>query len=512
MQKIRERIQSIKIFDYLWWGILLFGIFLRIYLYFRNRSLWQDEASLAMNLVHRSFGELTQALDYYQAAPIGFLFTEKFFISIFGPYDYVMRFFPLLSGILAIYFIYRFAQAHIGSAGLFALAITSVSWSLVYYASELKQYSSDVMVTSLLLFLAGNSFKRKTEAKDFFLLGFVGSLIIWISHPSVFILGGIGLALFFEKLTRKEYAPWGWILGIGASWLLSFGIEYFVSLRHIVADGYMIEYWRKAYVPSPPWTNKAWYIKTYFYFLDFAFHNASPMMAWFVIGLSSLGVLSVSIRNRKVALILASPFVIVFFASMLERYPIKNRFILFLVPLVFLLMAEGFYGVYWLFSKLDRKFSVILTTSLAFFLVWTIFSPTYVKVFFEKPVDIRPVLKHVAENRKLDDIVYVFHRTRTVFEYYAPFYGLDMGNVVIGVSGEFKEHSLERYIDDVKGFVGEEGVWYIFTEVVTGCPNCEAEDTQAFYLDYVNEYGELLETFNLLGVHGASAYLYDMMP
>ncbi len=512
MQKIWERIRFSKRSNYLWWGILLFGIFLRVYLYLLNRSLWQDEASLAMNLVHRSFGELTQLLDYYQAAPIGFLLIEKTFVSIFGPYDYIMRIFPLISGIFAVYFIYRFAQTHIGSAGLFALALASVAWSLVYYASELKQYSSDAMVASLLLFLAGNSFKEKTEAKDFFLLGIIGSLVIWISHPSVFVLAGIGLALVFEKFTRKEYASWGWILGVGASWLLSFSIEYFVSLRHIVADGYMIEYWKKAYVPSPPWTNKAWYIKTFLFFLDFSFHNASPMMAWFVIGLSSLGVLSVSIRNRKIALILVSPFIIVFVASMLERYPLKNRFILFLVPLVFLLMAEGFYGIYWLFSKLNRKFSLALTTSLAFFLVWTILSPTYTKVFLQKAVDIRPALKHVAENKKPDDLVYVFHRTRTVFEYYAPFYGLDTGKVLIGTSAENKERSLESYIDDVNDFVGEERVWYIFTEVVTGCPNCEAEDTQAFYLEYINEYGELLEDYSEPGVYGANAYLYDMMP
>lgn len=512
MQKIWDRIRFFKRFNYLWWVILLFGIFLRVYLYLLNRSLWQDEASLAMNLVHRSFGELTQTLDYHQAAPIGFLFIEKFFVSIFGPYDYVMRIFPVVSGILAIYFIFRFAQRHIGSAGLFALTISSVAWSLVYYATELKQYSSDVMVLSLMIFLAGNALKKKTEAKDFFLLGIIGSLVIWISHPSVFVLAGIGLTLLFEKFTRKEYVPWIWILGVGTSWLLSFGLEYFVSLRHIVADGYMIEYWRKAYVPSPPWTNKAWYIKTFLYFLDFSFNNASPMMAWFTIGLTSLGVLSVSIRNRKIALILISPFIFVFIASILERYPIKNRFVLFLIPLVFLLMAEGFYGVYWLFSKLNRKFSVILTTSLAFFLVWTIFSPTYTKVFFEKPVDIRPVLKYVADSRKTNDLVYVFHRTRTVFEYYAPFYGLDTGNVVIGVSAENKERSLESYIDDVTGFVGKERVWFIFTEVATGCPNCEGEDTQAFYLDYVNESGELLETFSIAGVHSANAYLYDMMP
>ena len=46
-------------------------------------------------------GELTQLLDYHQAAPIGFLFIEKLSILVFGNHDYIMRLFPLLAGILA---------------------------------------------------------------------------------------------------------------------------------------------------------------------------------------------------------------------------------------------------------------------------------------------------------------------------------------------------------------------------------------------------------------------------
>ena len=82
MQKTWKRVQPYFKSDYLWWGIILIGIVLRLRQYLLNRSLWADEASLAMNLVTRNFGELTQLLDYHQAAPIGFLFIEK--LSIIG--------------------------------------------------------------------------------------------------------------------------------------------------------------------------------------------------------------------------------------------------------------------------------------------------------------------------------------------------------------------------------------------------------------------------------------------
>ena len=142
MQKTWQRVQIFMVSNYIWWGILFLGFFLRLWLYFINRSLWGDEASLALNLVSRNFRELTQLLDHGQAAPIGFLFIEKLFIVIFGNHEYVLRVFPLISGFLVLYFIYRFSREHLGAAGLFSIALASITWWFVYYSSEAKQYSS----------------------------------------------------------------------------------------------------------------------------------------------------------------------------------------------------------------------------------------------------------------------------------------------------------------------------------------------------------------------------------
>ncbi|MBT3188638.1 MAG: hypothetical protein HN736_06855 [Anaerolineae bacterium] len=511
MRKTWNQIQSFLVSRYMWWGIILLGIFLRSYLYFLNRSLWADEASLAINLVTRDFSELAQLLDYHQAAPVGFLFVEKFFITIFGNHDYVFRIFPLISGVLVIYFIYRFARTHLGPAGLFALAIASITWWFVYHSSEAKQYSSDIMVASLLIFLAGNCFKEEAKSKEFFLLGIVGSVVIWISHPSVFILAGIGITLAFEKITQKEYVPWAWILSIGLGWLFSFGIEYLVSLRHIVADGYLIEYWRKAYVPSPPWSNKAWYGRTFLYFLDYTYHKPDQIMTWATLILIPIGALSALIRNRKIAFLLISPFVIVYMASALHLYPLKDRFLLFLIPFIILLTAEGFRGIYWVFSKWNRDFAIVLTGMLAFFIVWQIVPITYERVFSGRTVNIRPVIEYVAEKKHPDDIVYVFYRSNSVVSYYAPLYGIDEENIIIGIDGPFKQDAHQGFRDDVDVLAGEERVWFIFSEVAD-CPNCEDEDTQSYYLSFINKYGTLIDSVGGAASNGANAYLYDMTP
>jgi len=364
------------------------------------------------------------------------------------------------------------------------------------------------MVALLLVYLAGNCLKENVQAKDFLLLGSLGAITIWISHPSVFILAGIGLVLVLEKLTRKEYAPWAWILGIGLGWLASFGIEYLVSFRHIVADEYLIKYWRKNYVPWPPWSDKHWFVDTYYTFLFFAFHRADNLMALITLSLTGIGTVSLLIRDRKSALLVISPFVVTTIVSMLQRYPLQNRFMLFLVPFVLLLMAEGFRGIYWLIAKWKPNFAAVLSGVLGLAVVWQIAPTTYEKAISGAGENIRPVLAYVAENRMPDDIVYVFHLTDPVFHYYAPSYGLDKGDIMVGVYDSRKRIALQNFENDVDKLVGSERVWFIFSEIVD-CTDCEGEDTQAFYLEHINKFGIILDSFD---GSDANAYLYDLSP
>lgn len=507
MSHFWDRSKTLTRLDLAWWGIVLSGVILRLRQYLVNRSLWADEASLAVNVANRSYAGLLQLLDYQQAAPIGFLYIEKTLVTLFGNHDYVLRLFPLFAGILSIYLIYRIARAHLGTAGVFAVLLFAISWGLVYYSSELKQYSSDAMVAVLLAFLAGNCLKENAQAKDFLYLGIIGSAVIWISHPSIFILASIGLVLVYEKIFRRKYVPLIWILGLGMGWMASFGIEYFVSLRNIVVDEYLIDYWRKAYMPVPPWSDISWFIKVYDSFLNTGLHIHWSMSLTFIV-LVSIGSLSLLIRKRSIAFIILLSVLMTLIASALQRYPFMHRFILFLLPFAMLLMAEGIRCIYLLVARIDHKFALLVSGIPVFVTLWFM-APVAYWYFLDPPMgsDIQPVMQYVADNRSLSDLVYVYHSSDPAFNYYAPLYGLDEGQVMIGFETANKRRALQRFNEDVQALRGNERVWFIFSDIVD-CGGCEG-GMQQFYVDYLNGFGTLLDSSS---ASGANAYLYDMNP
>lgn len=480
---------------------------MRLRQYLANRSLWADEASLAYNLANRNFATLTQKLDYEQGAPIGFLFIEKLFVILLGNQDQVMRLFPLIAGIIAIYLFYRIAQVHI-KGGMLAVFLFAISWSLIYYSSELKQYSSDVMIALLLVFLAIRCLKEGVQARDFLLLGVSGAVGLWISHPSAFVLAGIGLTLFIAAITKNPRVPVRWLVGLGALWLLLFEVEYLVSLRHLIADDYLQSYWQKAFMPLPPWENRAWFVRTYYSTLSTSMGRADLLWILAFPLLMVIGTLSLFYRERNIAILIVSPIFLTLFASALQKYPFKDRFVLFLIPFMMLLVAEAF-G--WIYSIITRWHLGLARLAYSILVVVFFFqSANPAMEFFLKPyngADLKPVMEYVANHRSSSETIYVYHSADPAFNYYAPLYGIDAENVLIGYDTPQKRVALKGFFDDVKKLQGHDRVWFIFSDIFD-CGGCEG-DMQLFYVEHLNGVGTMLDSVHATG---ANAYLYDLNP
>src|ERR1700752_5042570 len=67
------------------------GVGFRLVQYLRNRCLWGEEVSIALNLRLRTFTGLLRPLSFDQTMPMGLLVIVKSFASLFGYSELVLR-------------------------------------------------------------------------------------------------------------------------------------------------------------------------------------------------------------------------------------------------------------------------------------------------------------------------------------------------------------------------------------------------------------------------------------
>lgn len=252
MIDFRDRTRNFLTPSALWYTLIAMGVAQRLRQYLANRSLWADEATLANNIVNRDFLALTLPLNGNQGAPIAFLWVEKLFISIFGNKDYILRMFPLLAGLSAIYLMYRVAKLYAGDFGVFALLLLNLSWPIIYYSSEVKQYSGDVMIALLLLWLAYPCFRSSPLKKNYLHLGAAGVLSIWFSHPAALILASICPLLLVWSISHQMRRQSLWTLILGCVWGFNLAISYIISIQQLTTNPELQSYWQADFIPFPP--------------------------------------------------------------------------------------------------------------------------------------------------------------------------------------------------------------------------------------------------------------------
>lgn len=509
MTRLWDWLASFKQGKLIWWLLVAAGGIFYCRQYLADRALWRDEASLALNLVNRSFSGLALPLDYHQAAPVGFLLVEKFFLTLFGNSEYTLRLFPLLAGILWLYLLYRLAREYFGIVGIVALLLVAGNVWLNRYASEFKQYGTDVFIALLLTYLGMRCYSENPNRREYVWLGIAGVAAVWFSHVAIFILAGIGIALVIEKLFGRLQVPFLWLVALGAAWLISFGLHYLLILQYTAADGYFQRFWQSAFIPWPPWRNLDWFLKTYEAFLLTLYSRTYPILFYLTLFLSFLGLLSLFVRNRMLAWLMLFPFVMISIASALQKYPLTYRFMLFLIPFVFLLIAEGVAMIYRSVSKWRQDAALVIAMIPIAILLWYSAPSTLNRIRTPQlSADIRPVMEYVSENRQPGDIVYVYHSAAPTFLYYAPFYNLDSDNIVIQQDVWSKKKDLENFFKGVKKLKGNDRVWIIISEIID-CGGCEG-DPLDYFVDSLNAYGSLLDQVE--SPSQAGGYLYDLNP
>lgn len=544
---------------------ILYGALLRLSLYLSNRSLWIDEAMLAYSILHRTFSGLMSPLSYNQVAPPGFLILEKLAVLLFGDSEYALRLFPLLAGILSLFLFYRVARCFLIPRGAqIALMLMATNSYLVYYAAEVKQYSSDVLMTVLLYFSLGNipsCFSSSLEeagsspvsqggvgsVKNILCFNLTGILGLWLSQASAFIYLGILLPWLMSLFLQKQWRCL-LILSLGfLIWIVNLLTLNVLFLQPLAHDPLRMQIWEEvwnrhfhAFMPNPldigqwlAWVRIKWdnwrmaglglifsTIIVPFLFLVGVFtyagrvgHEPESFPEMKVLPWTAPG------RDNILAFwMLILPVLLVLIASAMHGYPFHERLLLFLLPNVLLILSAGIVRT---FQKITHQLQKILPSPLPSPLAPTLMILFCVIVFLTAhPLhprfdeSIKPVMQSVNRLERPGDVLYVFPRAQPAFSYYLNRFERIQQNKILC-------ESYQSFMQDKASFLGLSGgqtekaqfkiidtwrnskqrVWVLFSHVHRSRQFNEEEN----YIKHLDRNGVRLTAIH---ASGASAYLY----
>jgi hypothetical protein len=191
------------------WAFVGLGILLRLGRYLMDYPLWWDEAFLAVNFIRRGYLELLRPLDYSQVCPILFLWVELTVVKLLGFSEGTLRLFPLVCGVASVV-LFRHAAGRVlrGVPLLLAVAIFAVSFHPIRHAADVKPYASDLLVALALLTLALAWWRAPDQAGWLLSLAALSPVALAVSHPALFVAGGIAVGLAPAVVRAGQRRVW----------------------------------------------------------------------------------------------------------------------------------------------------------------------------------------------------------------------------------------------------------------------------------------------------------------
>lgn len=498
LQYSRIRIRLVPVMA----GLLIsFGFALRFYQYLANRSLWLDEALLALNIIDRTFEELLLPLDYNQGAPIGFLWIQKAMILVFGPNEYAFRLFPFLCSIAALPIFYIVVRKLMNPrATLFALALFAITDALIYYGSEFKQYSGDVLICLLTILIFFYLVEKQLTVLKTALFGLLGIIFIYLSHPAIFVLAGVVLTGLYAAYQQENRGQIKSLLLLGAIWAIGFLSFYFISLNQLAANVVLLDYWRQGM--APPLSQLTAFFT---WLIDSWLRAFQTPMGFQMYGLAAMtcliGVGYFYNTERIYLLVLLLPIFFVTLAAMVGRYPFSDRLILFIVPLILPLVAIGMDHIIQLLNNSRLNLVAIIFVMLIFYGPFFQMVNNYLKGPKLKE-EIKPAIEHIHTNWQDRDKIYLYYGAKAQFDYYnnVSTYNFQAGDYIVGVAAR---NDLPKYTADLNQLTSYSRVWILFSHVYVG----NGINEEVLFTSYLTSIGG--ELTNKIQVTGASAYLYQ---
>jgi hypothetical protein len=165
-----------------------------------GRSLWLDEAWVANSVVAPTLKGMFYYDAWLQTSPPLFLLLVRAVVSHFGISNSMFRVIPLCMGIFAVLIMLFFViRTFLRQYALLAWTLLALSPVAIDYSRELKQYSSELAVSTAIL-LGCSLYIQSATARRFWLL--VGTVIsgLLVGYGTLLTLPGLLLFLLMNPI------------------------------------------------------------------------------------------------------------------------------------------------------------------------------------------------------------------------------------------------------------------------------------------------------------------------
>ncbi|MBE7702453.1 MAG: hypothetical protein E7Z89_00225 [Cyanobacteria bacterium SIG28] len=411
-----EQINRKALFYSLLGIIMLFGMFLRLDVYFFNRPFWHDECSLASNILGKGYISYFGVLDLIQSAPPIFMIISKYIFNLFPNYpEYALRFIPCLSSILAIFFFYLLLDK-IFSNKLCILVGTflfSFNFQLIYYAQEFKQYSSDVLmiILSFLMFSKINIIDLSGNKKKCFAIALMLLIFPFISLPTMFVIGAF-LLFNFIKYSQKRLL----LVLVSVPMLIANALYYIYTLKPAkeIMLGTYFDMWAPGFLGFNLSKNVNLLLNNFEFVFTACKYAVIPLLLFLI------GIYIAYKRNKSIDQLLNISLLFVGIASFLHIYPIKERVSLYLIPILIVFVLYSFVIDF----KKNKLISTILMSSMLVFLSGYGFN--YIKNIPYNPIfkrkDPRSTMQELIKHYKGHELIVYNDASLSELVFYGNYY------------------------------------------------------------------------------------------
>ena len=319
------------------------AVVLRLHVFAGGRSLWVDEAMVAISLIYLPFSGLFGDLPLLQMAPVAWLLAERLIFEIWPSTNFGLRIVSLVGGLLSVWAFASLARSALPPAvAVFFVASLAISPEAIRYSAMVKPYIWDLAVGCLIM-LSGILMLRENAGKremSYFLA--LGSFAVLFTFGALIVLASTGLILATQRYASKQRGDLLILAVVGFAWVLIAMAQY-IAFYAGQAVSEMQDAWNGGFGPPPlSISGLSWYVSAAKAILWFFFERIS--FASLIIAMI-LGAWYLLRTNPWLLALCMGPFVIALAASFAHAYPLAPRLHFALLPVALLLAS---FGLIWL--------------------------------------------------------------------------------------------------------------------------------------------------------------------